>query len=114
VLAVIAENIVDPFNAEDYEGLYNQFDAAARAQLSVDTLKKQIGALRPAIGKIDAANFVAWQRIPSPGTLPMYQLQYSLALSGGEYLAGSLSVKVIDHGDHAGVIFFYVGGTTPK
>jgi hypothetical protein len=113
-LAAIAEDIVVPFNADDYEGLYSHFDAAVRAQLTADTLKKQIGVLRPTIGKIDAANFVAWQRIPSPGTLPLYQLQYSLKLSGGEYAAGSLSVKIMDHGDRAGIIFFFVAGTTPK
>jgi hypothetical protein len=113
-LADIADGIVEPFNAEDFEGLYAHFDPAARAQMSVDTLKKQLGALRPAMGKIDAASFVGGQRIPSPGTLPMYQLQYSVKLSGGEYTGGSLSVKVMDHGDHAGIIWFFVGGTTPK
>jgi len=113
-LAAIAESIVKPFNMDDFEGLYSNFDEVARAQLSADTLKKQLAALRPVIGKIDAASYVSWQRIPSPGTLPLYQLQYSLKLSGGEYVSGSLSVKVIDHGDHAGIIWFLVGGTIPK
>jgi hypothetical protein len=113
-LADIAESIAKPFNAEDFEALYGRFDPVARAQLSADTLKKQLGVLRPAIGKIDDSNFVGGQRIASPGTLPMYQLQYALKLSGGEYTGGTMTVKVMDHGDHAGIIWFFVGGTTPK
>jgi hypothetical protein len=113
-LADIAESIVEPFNAGDFDGLYSIFDPAARAQLSVDTLKKQVSALRPAIGEIETASYVGWQKVASPGTLPIYQLQYSLKLSGGDYVSGSLSVKVMDHGDHEGVIYFFVGGTTPK
>jgi retron-type reverse transcriptase len=113
-LASIAESIVEPFNAGDFDALYNVFDPAARAQISADTLKKQLDSLRSSIGKIEAASYIGWQKIPSPGTLPMYQLQYSLKLSGGNYLSGSLSVKVMDHGDHEGVIFFFVAGTTPK
>jgi hypothetical protein len=113
-LAGIAESIVEPFNAGDFDALYSVFDPAARAQLSADTLKKQIDSLRPSIGKIETASYVGWQKIPSPGTLPMYQLQYSLKLSGGNYVSGTLSVKVMDHGDHEGVIWFFVGGTTPK
>jgi hypothetical protein len=113
-LAGIAESIAEPFNAEDYEQLYSRFDPAARAQLSADTLRKQLGSLRAAIGKIDTSSFTGWQRIPAPGTLPLYQLQYALKLSGGDFASGTLSVKVMDHGDHAGIIWFFVGGTTPK
>jgi hypothetical protein len=113
-LASIAESIVEPFNAGDFDALYNVFDPAARAQISADTLRKQLDSLRPSIGKIEAASYMGWQKIPSPGTLPMYQLQYSLKLSGGNYASGSLSVKVMDHGDHEGVIFFFVAGTTPQ
>jgi hypothetical protein len=113
-LAGIAEGIVEPFNAGDFDGLYSVFDPAARAQLSADTLKKQLGSLRPSIGKIETASYVGWQKIPSPGTLPMYQLQYSLKLSGGDFVSGLLNVKVTDHGDHEGIIWFFVAGTTPK
>ena len=113
-LARIAESIVEPFDAGDFDALYSVFDPAARAQLSVDTLKKQLDPLRPSIGRIETASYMGWQKIPSPGTLPMYQLQYSLKLSGGNYVSGTLSVKVMDHGDHEGVIWFFVGGTTPK
>lgn len=113
-LADIAKNIAEPFNADDFDALYTRFDPAARAQLSADTLKKQLGALRPTIGKIESSNFIGGQRIASPGTLPMYQLQYSVKLSGGEYTGGNLSVKVMDHSDHAGMIWFFIGGTIPK
>jgi hypothetical protein len=113
-LADIAESIAKPFNAEDFDELYARFDPAARAQLAAETLKKQLGALRPTIGKIDASAFVGGQRIASPGTLPMYQLQYSVKLSGGEYTGGTLTVKIMDHGDNAGVVWFLIGGTIPK
>jgi hypothetical protein len=113
-LASIAESVVEPFNAGDFDALYSVFDPAARAQISADTLKKQLDSLRPSIGKIETASYIGWQKIPSPGTLPMYQLQYSLKLSGGNYGSGTLSVKVMDHGDHEGIIFFFVGGTTPN
>jgi hypothetical protein len=113
-LAGIAESIVGPFNAGDFDALYSVFDPAVRAQLSADTLKKQLDSLRPSIGKVETASYTGWQKIPSSGTLPMYQLQYSLKLSGGNYSSGTMSVKVMDHGDHEGVIFFFVGGTTPN
>jgi len=38
----------------------------------------------------------------------------SNTLSGGDFVSGSLSVKVMDHGDHEGIIWFFVGGATPK
>lgn len=113
-LAKIAESIVEPFNAADFDNLYSNFDPAARAQLSADTLRKQLGSLRSSIGKIDAASYVGWQKVPSPGTLPMYQLQYSLKLSGGDFNAGALSVKVMDHSDHAGVIWFLSAAPLPS
>jgi hypothetical protein len=113
-LAGIAESIVEPFNAGDFDGLYSVFDPAVRAQLSAETVRKQVGSLRPSIGKIETASYVGWQKIPSPGTLPIYQLQYNLKLSGGDFVSGTLSVKVMDHGDHEGVIWLVVLGTTPK
>ena len=113
-LAGIAESIVEPFNAGDFDGLYSVFDPAVRAQISADTIKKQLSPLRPSIGKIETASYVGWQKIPSQGTLPIYQLQYNLKLSGGDFVSGTLSVKIRDHGDHEGVIFFFVGGTTPN
>src|SRR6185437_13267960 len=47
-LADFAQSIADRFNADDFDELYARFDPAARVQMSADTLKKQLGALRPA------------------------------------------------------------------
>jgi hypothetical protein len=113
-LAGIAESIVEPFNAGDFDGLYSVFDPAVRAHLSADTIKKQLSPLRSSIGKIETASYVGWQKIPSQGTLPIYQLQYNVKLSGGDFVSGTLSVKVTDHEDHEGVIWLVVLGTTPK
>ena len=113
-MASIANSIAAPFNAEDYEAIYGLLDPQARSQIAPDTIRKQLAPLRPGIGRIDSMNFVRSQRIQSPGTLPMFQLEYSLKLSGGQYIGGDMNIRVIDHGDHVGIVWFFVGGTVPK
>lgn len=107
----IAQKVVQPYNNGDTSQLYAAFDDLAKVQMSLEQLEKQTVNVLTVVGKVDSAAFAGSKAMPEQGPWPMYQLNYMVRLSGGNFSGGAMFITVVDRGDEYGVMGFFVNGT---
>ena len=111
-LAKIADRVVVPYNKQDLDTLYGAFDEIAKNQIPRDKFDAQLAKLWTLVGKVESSSFVGSQRQQSQGRLDMYQLNYVVRLSGGGLPTGTMTITVVDRESGAGIVGFFISGTT--
>lgn len=112
LIAQIAERVTGPYNRGDVDALYAALDDYAKNQITRDKLAHTVTQLKELIGNVDSAAYGGFQKLPSEGGAELYQLNYSVTLSGGRLPAGSMQISVLDRGGRPGIVGFFIYGRT--
>lgn len=110
-LAELAGRLQELYNAEDHVAMYAEFDELARVQFMADDLKLQLANFGKVVGKIDDTAFSHHEATDYRGR-DAFNLHYKVRLSEGPFSLGTLRLSVIDRDDHAGLMGFFVNGTS--
>jgi hypothetical protein len=106
----IATSVTDPYNRDDIDSIYNAFDEVARNQVPRQKIADSVATLRKMLGNVDSVTYVGFKALPHEGTLPLYQLNYSVKLSGGTLPNGTMQINVIDRPAGPGIVGFIIYG----
>jgi hypothetical protein len=110
----LAARVTEPYNRNDLDAVYAEFDELTKVQVSREKFREQMGSVSEVVGRVDSFAFAGWQKIPNQGGLPQYQLNYLVRLSGGRFSGGAMSINVVDRGESVGVIGFFINGATQR
>jgi len=113
-LIKIADRVAVPYNKGDIDALYAAFDDAAKNQIPREKFETQLGQLTNLVGKVESKSFVGSQKQQSQGRLDMYQLNYVVRLSGGQFPTGTMNITVVDRESGPGIMGFFITGKTEQ
>lgn len=114
LLQGLADRIIAPYNSEDDDALYAQFDDLAKNQLPREKFIQQVQQLRTLIGKVESVSYSGFQKQQSQGRLATYQLNYVVKLSNSSLPTGTMTITVIDRDTGPGIIGFFIYGRTAQ
>jgi hypothetical protein len=61
---------------------------------------------------VDSASYSGFRQLPNQGGLKLFQLNYSVRLSGGQVPIGNMQINVVDRTSGAGIVGFFISGRT--
>jgi len=108
----IASSVTEPYNRDDIDGLYKTFDDVAKNQITRQKVADTVATLKSLVGNVDSATYEGFKALPHEGTLPVYQLNYSVKLSKSTLPNGTMQINVLDRSSGPGLVGFYVYGKT--
>lgn len=114
VLQGLADRLIGPYNNDDGDALYASFDDLAKNQISREQFLQKFEQLRTLMGKVESASYSGFTRQQSQGSLPAYQLNYVVKLSGSTLPSGTLMINVVDRDTGPGIIGFFIYGRTAQ
>jgi hypothetical protein len=109
-MATIARRVVEPYNRDDSDAIYQAFDDIAKVNLTRDEFEKQLKPMYELIGKIDTVAYESARKTQDQGGLNTYEVKYAVKLSGGRFKAGEMILHVFDRGSDLGIYGFFVTG----
>ena len=83
------------FNASDYDGLYNMFGPAAKAQLNKDDVINVMGKLKEVFRSIQEGAYVNSEHVGIKGSMNMYRLNYSVKFSEAADFGSKGTLQII-------------------
>jgi hypothetical protein len=111
VLAKIADRVVAPYNKKDMDALYAEFDEIARNEIPHDKFEAEFSKLSNLVGKVESSSYVGSQKLQSQaGRLDMYQLNFVVRLSGGNFPTGTMTINVVDRESGPGIVGVFING----
>ena len=110
--SALAADILRLYNAKDDVGLFNKFDALARAQLTQEQLSNQLAKLYPVMGTVSDAAFSNVVFAGNDAGRDYYTLNYKVRMAGGPFNAGDMRLTVTKKENGLGLVGFFLNGTS--
>jgi alcohol dehydrogenase YqhD (iron-dependent ADH family) len=91
----LGETVSSMYNLQDYQGLYDLFDAKAKIKISQQQLQKQLKKLFQIFGEIEQSEFVSAEKIGEKGDEFYYNLLFNIRVNEISKRSSKLTLVVV-------------------
>jgi alcohol dehydrogenase YqhD (iron-dependent ADH family) len=91
----LGETVSSMYNLQDYQGLYDLFDAKAKIKISQQQLQKQLKKLFQIFGEIEQSEFVSAEKIAEKGDEFYYNLLFNIRVNEISKRSSKLTLVVV-------------------
>ncbi|MFZ5562673.1 MAG: hypothetical protein ACOZBW_01370 [Thermodesulfobacteriota bacterium] len=109
-LLALAQRVLEPINARDWNQLWELFDDYAKNQMSREAYASALEPMLPLLGTASSPSFAGSEPIQNQGGLPAFALHFVVSLSGGNFSTGALDVTIIQRERGPGIVSVNIRG----
>jgi hypothetical protein len=111
-LKKIAATVTEPYNRDDVDAIYKSLDDVVKNQLTRQKVADTVQKLKGMLGTVDSLTYEGFKELPHENSLPVYQLNYSVKLSGAQLPVGTMQINVLDRPSGPSLVGFFIFART--